>query len=116
MIQIGTLSVDFEQRDIRRHGASLRIGARALDILEVLHRASGSVVSKDDIMDAVWPGLIVEENRLQVHVATLRKALGASRDLIKTVPGRGYLLVASASPGPDLVPAAEAPAVAVPPA
>ncbi|NTZ08344.1 ATP-binding protein [Burkholderia metallica] len=116
MIQIGTLSVDFEQRDIRRQGASLRIGARALDILEVLHRASGSVVSKDDIMDAVWPGLIVEENRLQVHVATLRKALGASRDLIKTVPGRGYLLVANASPGPDLVPVAEAPAVAAPPA
>ncbi|MFH5254820.1 ATP-binding protein [Burkholderia semiarida] len=115
MVQIGTLSVDFEQRDIRRHGASLRIGARALDILEVLHRASGSVVSKDDIMDAVWPGLIVEENRLQVHVATLRKALGASRDLIKTVPGRGYLLVASPSPGPDLVPAADAPAVAPPP-
>ncbi|MDN7702355.1 winged helix-turn-helix domain-containing protein [Burkholderia semiarida] len=115
MVQIGTLSVDFEQRDIRRHGASLRIGARALDILEVLHRASGSVVSKDDIMDAVWPGLIVEENRLQVHVATLRKALGASRDLIKTVPGRGYLLVASPSPSPDLVPAADAPAVAAPP-
>ncbi|OXI29065.1 transcriptional regulator [Burkholderia sp. AU16741] len=116
MIQIGTLSVDFEQRDIRQHGASLRIGARALDILEVLHRASGSVVSKDDIMDAVWPGLIVEENRLQVHVATLRKALGASRDLIKTVPGRGYLLVASASSGPDFVPVVDAPAVeAAPP-
>ncbi len=94
MIQIGHLSVDFEQRDIRHHGTSLRIGARALDILEVLHRANGSVVSKDDIMDAVWPGLIVEENRLQVHVATLRKALGANRDLIKTVPGRGYLLIA----------------------
>ncbi|HGL6717597.1 helix-turn-helix transcriptional regulator [Burkholderia contaminans] len=110
MIQIGTLSVDFEQRDIRRQGASLRIGARALDILEVLHRASGSVVSKDDIMDAVWPGLIVEENRLQVHVATLRKALGTSRDLIKTVPGRGYLLVACASAGPERPPAADAPA------
>ncbi|EMN5127346.1 winged helix-turn-helix domain-containing protein [Burkholderia contaminans] len=110
MIQIGTLSVDFEQRDIRRQGASLRIGARALDILEVLHRASGSVVSKDDIMDAVWPGLIVEENRLQVHVATLRKALGTSRDLIKTVPGRGYLLVACASPGPERPPAADVPA------
>ncbi|OXI92601.1 MULTISPECIES: ATP-binding protein [Burkholderia] len=110
MIQIGTLSVDFEQRDIRRQGASLRIGARALDILEVLHRASGAVVSKDDIMDAVWPGLIVEENRLQVHVATLRKALGTSRDLIKTVPGRGYLLVACASPGPERVPAADTPA------
>ncbi|MCA8430443.1 ATP-binding protein [Burkholderia seminalis] len=111
MIQIGTLSVDFEQRDIRSQGASLRIGARALDILEVLHRAGGSVVSKDDIMDAVWPGLIVEENRLQVHVATLRKALGASRDLIKTVPGRGYLLVAGAAhaPAAEPPPAAAAP-------
>ncbi|KAB0639974.1 transcriptional regulator [Burkholderia stagnalis] len=94
MIQIGTLSVDFEQRDIRRHGMPLRIGARAFDILEVLHRAAGRVVSKDDIMDAVWPGVIVEENCLQVHVAALRKLLGDRRDLIKTVPGRGYMLVA----------------------
>ncbi|WGY73575.1 winged helix-turn-helix domain-containing protein [Burkholderia cepacia] len=108
MIQIGTLSVDFEQRDIRHHGASLRIGARALDILEVLHRANGSVVSKDDIMDAVWPGLIVEENRLQVHVATLRKALGADRDLIKTVPGRGYLLVAHPAVAREAAPRAVA--------
>ncbi|CAB3963931.1 transcriptional regulator [Burkholderia aenigmatica] len=108
MIQIGTLSVDFEQRDIRCYGASLRIGARALDILEVLHHANGSVVSKDDIMDAVWPGLIVEENRLQVHVATLRKALGANRDLIKTVPGRGYLLVANAPVAHEAAPRAAA--------
>ncbi|QCP53648.1 AAA family ATPase [Trinickia violacea] len=95
MIQIGILTVDFEQRDIRAQGEPLRIGARAFDILEVLHRAHGAIVSKDDIMDAVWPGLIVEENRLQVHIATLRKMLGASRDLIKTVPGRGYALVAA---------------------
>ncbi|RQS12394.1 AAA family ATPase [Burkholderia sp. Bp9002] len=93
MIQIGTLSVDFAQRDIRRQGMPLRIGARAFDILEVLHRALGRVVSKDDIMDAVWPGVIVEENCLQVHVAALRKLLGDHRDLIKTVPGRGYMLV-----------------------
>lgn len=108
MIQIGTLSVDFEQRDIRCYGASLRIGARALDILEVLYRANGSVVSKDDIMDAVWPGLIVEENRLQVHVATLRKALGTNRDLIKTVPGRGYLLIAHPAAAPEVAPRAAA--------
>ncbi len=121
MIQIGNLSVDFEQRDIRHHGASLRIGARALDILEVLHRANGSLVSKDDIMDAVWPGLIVEENRLQVHVATLRKALGPNRDLIKTVPGRGYLLIAHppvahtvAPPAPDVAHDTEATSHPVP--
>ncbi|WP_322064291.1 ATP-binding protein [Burkholderia ubonensis] len=100
MVRIGTLSVDFEQRDLRRHGVPLRIGARAFEILEVLHRANGSVVSKDDIMDAVWPGAIVEENLLQVHVAALRKLLGESRNLIKTVPGRGYLLVAGSPPDP----------------
>ncbi|SKD02357.1 Predicted ATPase [Burkholderia sp. CF099] len=93
MIQIGTLLVNFEQREIRQHGRSVRIGARAFDILEVLYRADGGIVSKDAIMDAVWPGSIVEENRLQVHIAALRKLFGADRELIKTVPGRGYLLV-----------------------
>ncbi|KAG8153789.1 ATP-binding protein [Burkholderia catarinensis] len=110
MIQIGSLSVDFEQRDIRRDGLSLRVGARAFDILEVLHRASGSIVSKDDIMDAVWPGLIVEENRLQVHIATLRKALGVHRNLIKTVPGRGYVLVCGMHAGARMCEPADAPA------
>ncbi|CAD6532900.1 ATP-binding protein [Paraburkholderia sabiae] len=93
MIQIGTLLVNFEQREIRQQGRSVRIGARAFDILEVLYRADGGIVSKDAIMDAVWPGSIVEENRLQVHIAALRKLFGADRELIKTVPGRGYLLV-----------------------
>ncbi|BCF93495.1 ATP-binding protein [Paraburkholderia largidicola] len=93
MIQIGTLLVNFEQREIRQHGRSVRVGARAFDILEVLYRADGGIVSKDAIMDAVWPGSIVEENRLQVHIAALRKLFGADRELIKTVPGRGYLLV-----------------------
>ncbi|WP_114811653.1 ATP-binding protein [Paraburkholderia kururiensis] len=94
MNQIGTLLVNFDQREIHQHGRSVRVGARAFDILEVLFRANGTILSKDDIMDAVWPGLIVEENRLQVHIAALRKLLGGDRDLIKTVPGRGYLLVA----------------------
>ncbi|ACC74787.1 winged helix-turn-helix domain-containing protein [Paraburkholderia phymatum] len=93
MIQIGTLLVNFEQREIRQQGRPVRIGARAFDILEVLHRADGGIVSKDAIMDAVWPGSIVEENRLQVHIAALRKLFGADRELIKTVPGRGYMLV-----------------------
>nr|WP_260428177.1 winged helix-turn-helix domain-containing protein [Burkholderia sp. Bp9031] len=108
MIQIGSLSVDFDQRDIRRDGQSLCVGARALDILEVLHRASGSIVSKDDIMDAVWPGSIVGENRIQVHIATLRKALGVHRDLIKTVSGRGYVLIGDMHAGGQLSEPADA--------
>lgn len=95
IIWIGTLQVDLECRDIRRRGVSLRIGARAFDILEVLIRANGSVVSKAAIMDAAWPNVIVEENTLQVHIAALRKLLGADRERIKTVSGRGYVLVTS---------------------
>ncbi|MFD1554583.1 ATP-binding protein [Paraburkholderia silviterrae] len=108
MVQLGSLQVSFDQRNIQRNGVSLRIGARAFDILEVLHRANGAILSKDQIMDEVWPGLIVEENRLQVHIASLRKLFGAERDLIKTVPGRGYVLVAQRTP------AVEAPAHAEP--
>jgi predicted ATPase/DNA-binding winged helix-turn-helix (wHTH) protein len=93
MIQVGTLLVCFEQRQVWHKGRALRVGARSLDILEVLHRANGSIVSKDGIMDAVWPGMVVEENRLQVHIVALRKMLGDDRELIKTVPGRGYMLV-----------------------
>ncbi|WP_036019143.1 ATP-binding protein [Paraburkholderia mimosarum] len=93
MIQIGALRVSFERREIWRNGLSVRIGARAFDVLEALYRAHGTLVSKDAIMDAVWPNTVVEENSLQVHIAALRKLLGADRDLIKTVPGRGYVLV-----------------------
>ncbi|KVM59470.1 MULTISPECIES: ATP-binding protein [Burkholderia] len=97
MICIGALQVDFQRRELRRHGASLRVSARAFDVLEVLWRANGAIVSKDAILDAVWPRQIVEENRLQVHVAALRKLLGADRERIRTITGRGYLLAMDAS-------------------
>lgn len=93
LVKIGALRIHFEQREMRRDGRALRISSRAFDILDVLYRANGAIVSKDDIIDAVWPRQIVEENRLQVHIAALRKAFGEDRELIKTVTGRGYLLV-----------------------
>ncbi|MEX3846543.1 winged helix-turn-helix domain-containing protein [Paraburkholderia sp. BR10882] len=101
MIKIGALLVNFEQREILRNGLPLRISARAFDILEVLFRANGSIVTKDDIIDSVWPDQIVEENRLQVHIAALRKALEADRELIKTVTGRGYILIPQAPLAPQ---------------
>jgi predicted ATPase len=54
---------------------------------------SGKLVTKDEIMRRVWPGTIVEENALQVHISTIRKALGADREMLKTVSGRGYRLL-----------------------
>ncbi|KVQ73040.1 transcriptional regulator [Burkholderia multivorans] len=93
MIRIGTLHVFLDRREIRSNGKLLRIGSRAFEILELLIRADGALVSKDEIMQRVWPHTIVEENNLQVHIAALRKALADDRNLIITVPGRGYRLV-----------------------
>ncbi|MXN76151.1 AAA family ATPase [Burkholderia sp. 4701] len=93
MVEIGDLHIDFAQRHVQKDGVAIKIGGKALDILEVLFEADGKEVSKLDIMEKVWPHVIVEENNLQVHVAALRKILGGRRELIKTIPGRGYVLV-----------------------
>jgi predicted ATPase len=97
MISLGQASVSLELRDVFKSGVPLRIGTRAFDILEVLIQCPGRVVTKDEILQRVWPETVVEENNLQVHVSALRKALGADRDLIRTIPGRGYLLVCGES-------------------
>ena len=54
--------------------------------------ANGEVVTKSELLDRVWPGAIVSENALEVHVSALRRALGADRAMLKTVFGRGYCL------------------------
>ena len=55
-----------------------------------LIEARGAVVSKDALMERVWPGRIVEENNLAIQILALRKAFAADRGLIRTVSGRGY--------------------------
>src|SRR5438552_16804875 len=64
------------------------IGARAFDVLQALIERRERLVTKDELLDLVWPGLVVEENNLQVQISTLRKLLGAHA--IATVLGRGY--------------------------
>lgn len=93
MISLGQATVSLELRDVFKDGVALRIGTRAFDILELLLRQQGQLVSKEHILQSVWPDTIVEENNLQVHISALRKALGSDRDLIRTIPGRGYLLL-----------------------
>lgn len=68
------------------------IGNKALQILSILAAAKGQIVTKFELMDIVWSGLIVDENALHVHVAALRRALGRDASLLKTVRGLGYRL------------------------
>ncbi|WP_244831238.1 winged helix-turn-helix domain-containing protein [Caballeronia sp. TF1N1] len=92
-MQIGGFQIDLEMRALWRNGELVRLGSRAFDILAVVAAAGGRLVSKDEVMNAVWPDTVVEENNIHVHLSALRKVLGADRDLILTVPGRGYQLL-----------------------
>ena len=89
----GGWEVDLARRELRAHGIPVPIGGRAFEIIEVLVQSAGELVTKDDVMGRVWPGAIVEENTLQVHISAIRKALGAERGLLRTVSGRGYRLL-----------------------
>lgn len=84
-------------RSLRSSAGVVRIGTRAFDILERLAVARGDVVTKEELMQHVWPHSIVEESNLAVHLSALRKILGDARHLIVTVPGRGYRLLGAAS-------------------
>ncbi len=69
-------------------GKAVTVGPRAFDLLVALVERAGQVVSKLELLDLVWPGLVVEENNLQVQISTLRKILGPNA--ITTLVGRGY--------------------------
>jgi len=69
-------------------GHSAPLGARAFDVLLALVERRDRTVTKNELLDLVWHGLVVEENNLQVQISTLRKVLG--QDAIATIPGQGY--------------------------
>ncbi len=102
------------QRQVLVDGLPLPLGARAIDVLMVLLERRERVVTKQELLDLAWPGLVVEENNLQVQISTLRKLLGPQ--VIATVPGRGYRFTAMTSaqaatlPAPSLATAAARPA------
>jgi DNA-binding winged helix-turn-helix (wHTH) protein len=84
-------------------GKPVRVGSRALEIMAALVERAGDLVSKDELIQRVWPNTVVEETNLKVHIAALRRALGDGRDgnrYIVNIPGRGYRFVAAVS-SPD---------------
>ena len=84
-------------RDERGVFVPVAIGSRGLDLLRVLIAARGDLVSKNEIIAAVWPGIAVEDNNLTVQIAALRRILDQGRakaSCIQTVAGRGYRFVA----------------------
>lgn len=90
-----TFDLQPQARRLLVRGRSVQIGARAFDLLVALIERDDRVVSKHELLDVVWPNLVVEENNLQVHIHALRKLLGPKA--ITTIPGRGYRFTAERS-------------------
>jgi DNA-binding response OmpR family regulator len=93
-IRFGPFCVHPRSRKLFADGQPVDLGSRAFDLLIVLLEAQGALVSKDSIMQRLWPTTVVEECNLRQQMAFLRKALGGFRDAIKTIPGRGYIFAA----------------------
>jgi DNA-binding winged helix-turn-helix (wHTH) protein/TolB-like protein len=103
----GRLQLSSHVLDLRRgelltaDGQLAGLRRQSLELLLLLGRRAGEVVGKDELMQAVWPGLVVGEGSLTQAVADIRRVLG-DRDhlLVRNVARRGYLLTATPEPSP----------------
>ncbi len=87
-LEFGSYRLKRAERLLLGPNGPAEISARSFDILAMLLARPDEVITKAEIFDGVWPGLVVEENTLQVHVSALRKILPP--EMIVTVHGRGY--------------------------
>jgi DNA-binding winged helix-turn-helix (wHTH) protein len=95
--EFGEFRLDVRHRSLSRAGEPLPATARALDTLICLVRHRGTLLSREALMDLVWPQSDVEPNNLSQTIKKLRRLLGekpGENRFIETVPGRGYRFIA----------------------
>src|SRR5687767_7700598 len=98
--QIGEWRVEPSVNEIGRDGEAVRIEPKVMEVLAFLADRAGQVVSREELLSAVWPGAVVGDDTLSQAVIKLRKALrdpAKSPQYIETIPKRGYRLVAPAA-------------------
>src|ERR1700693_2893699 len=90
--------VEAGKRLLLRDGAAVPLTPKVFDTLLHLVQHQGEILEKDELMQAIWPNTMVEENNLNQNISTLRRVLGEIRGenrYIVTVPGRGYRFIAA---------------------
>ena len=120
--QFGPFQLDVRERRLSRGTEVIPLRLKVFDTLCVLVENAGRLVTKDELLTAVWPDATVEENNLNHNISVLRKALGekaTGQQYIETVPRMGYRFVApveTAEPDPQAptAPAEEAQPAAPP--
>jgi len=88
--------LDLERRELTRNAEVVSIGPQVFDLLAYLVQNRERVVSKDNLMDAIWNGRIVSDSTLTSHINAVRKAIGDSGEaqrLLRTVPRKGFRFV-----------------------
>ncbi|MEO8188645.1 MAG: winged helix-turn-helix domain-containing protein, partial [Burkholderiaceae bacterium] len=101
-MRLGGHVLDLEAQVLRdADGAPVTLRAQAWAVLRLLALNAGRVVTKEQMLDTVWPGLIVTDGSLPQAISDIRSALGpVSRSVLKTVARRGYMLCTEASDAP----------------
>ena len=95
--EFGPFRLDAAERQLRRDGQLVPLTPKAFEALLVLVESGGRTLTRDDLINKLWPESFVEEGNLKVTIFKLRKALGESSDqeqYIETIPRRGYRFVA----------------------
>jgi len=95
-LQFGAVTLIPDERLVLKDGRPVAFTPKAFDLLAVLAANPGRLLTKEQLMQAIWPDAAVEESNLAYHVFAIRKALGESSDsdrYIETVPKRGYRFV-----------------------
>lgn len=102
--EFGDFQLDRLRRVLMRNGEPISLNPKAFDLLLELVLNRGEVVTKDVLLERVWPGQFVEENNLTVHISALRKVFGEKKGenrFIVTVSGNGYKFVGGVDDAPD---------------
>jgi predicted ATPase/DNA-binding winged helix-turn-helix (wHTH) protein len=105
-LAFGDYRLRIRERELVGPDGPVELSARAFDLLHALLSQPDGLLDKDALFAAAWPGMIVEDNTLQVHMSALRKVLGTG--YIATVHGRGYKYVGPPPQAPGTTPAADA--------
>src|SRR5215475_11187254 len=96
--EFGPFRLEAREHRLMRADQAIPLTGKAFATLRVLVEQHGRLVPKQDLMNAVWPGTVVEENNLDRNISILRKILGEQpdgRQFIETVPRVGYRFIAS---------------------
>ena len=97
----GSFHLDVEERRLLREGEEIRLRGKLFDTLRALVENAGRLMRKDELMRAVWPDTIVEENNVDHCISQLRKLFGKDDRCIETVPRQGYRFTAEVTAASD---------------